>query len=504
MKLFISFYERPPYIFLFTIFSSLLLSYWLGIYHNVVNLDGICYLQSAQTLEHANLQTAMQVCPQAKWPFYSILIFLVTKFISLSTISAAFLVNTFFSAMTVCVFICLVKELQGNTRTLWFAVLTILLFHEFNNIRQYVVRDHGFFAFYLLSLLFYLRFVRFPYFYLAIAWSGSLVMATLFRIEGAVFLILMPFCIFFVRQIPLRKRFFSYLKLNLLLFLLSILLALLLFTNPEIIKASRLVEIHAQIFSAFNLMMNPFQAAKVTLSKHVFTSGFSQDATLVLSLVLISWYSVLLIKNLSWIYFLLIAYGLHQRFINSIAILGYIIINIMVSFVFLAEHFFLSKRYLVPLSLILLLWIPFVLNRLWEYKNQSEYKPYFSGSIIIILLCALGGIFEFGHSKFYLRQAGEWLANNVPKNAVIYSNQPQVRFYSKHFPDALDNSFIEQDQTNFVLNRQWRQYDYLALDLKKKNINKISTLLAEMDILPQLIFTNTRGDQVRIYKLPNN
>ena len=80
---------------------------------------------------------------------------------------------------------------------MWFALGVILLSHQFNSVRQYIVRDHGFWAFYLVSLYFLLKYVEDVSWKNALAWSASLLMATLFRIEGAIFLLTLPCCVLF-------------------------------------------------------------------------------------------------------------------------------------------------------------------------------------------------------------------------------------------------------------------------------------------------------------------
>ena len=60
-------------IYFFAIVSSIAISIWSGVSGSIVNTDGICYLQSAESLSQG-LNAAMHVCDQARWPFYSILI----------------------------------------------------------------------------------------------------------------------------------------------------------------------------------------------------------------------------------------------------------------------------------------------------------------------------------------------------------------------------------------------------------------------------------------------
>ena len=146
---------RSPFfsIFFSAAAISILLSIWAATTGSVVNTDAICYLQSADTMP-AGLHAAMTVCGQAQWPFYSALIFSVVHLASLSNVAAAYLLNGFFSLISVVTFVGIIHFLNPARRLLWLAAAVILLSHDFNAIRQYIIRDHGFWAFYLVSILF--------------------------------------------------------------------------------------------------------------------------------------------------------------------------------------------------------------------------------------------------------------------------------------------------------------------------------------------------------------
>ena len=76
---------------------------------------------------------------------------------------------------------------------MWLAAGVILLSHELNSVREYIIRDHGFWTFYLSSLFFLLRFFKKPIKSYALGFSLSLAIATLFRVEGSLFLLFLPF-----------------------------------------------------------------------------------------------------------------------------------------------------------------------------------------------------------------------------------------------------------------------------------------------------------------------
>ena len=82
------------------------------------------------------------------------------------------------------VFVALVEELEADRKTVWFGAFVILSLPYVNEKRAEVIRDIGYWAFVVTSLLLFLRFGARPSLGRALAWSLSALTATLFRIEG--------------------------------------------------------------------------------------------------------------------------------------------------------------------------------------------------------------------------------------------------------------------------------------------------------------------------------
>src|SRR5262245_59313795 len=135
MKNALPFYQRESFIYLFAVVTSFILSIIVARGQDIINPDAVCYLSSAQMIGNEVLQQAMHLCSQANWPFYSLLIYGFVKFTHVSYVMAGYTIDAVFSALSVFLFISIVKKLGGSRRILWLAALTILLSHEFNNVR---------------------------------------------------------------------------------------------------------------------------------------------------------------------------------------------------------------------------------------------------------------------------------------------------------------------------------------------------------------------------------
>ncbi len=481
---------------------SLILSYLAGVHETVINPDAICYLQSAESLPQG-LSFVTQLCGQAKWPFYSIFIFSLASATKFSYLTSAYILDALFTLISVVSFIAIIQSLKNNIRTLCFAAFVILFAHQFNTVREYIVRDHGFWAFYLLSIVCLMRYFRFPQWSYALAWSMSLVIATLFRIEGVVFLVLLPLVTFLETKKSFLSRIQSFLQLNTVFFLGLICVCVwMFFRGTE--HLGRLNEIQFQILHGFTVITEHFQIRANLLAQHILSQYSAHDASLIFIIVLISWFVIQIVENLSLIYAVLVIYAWWNKLLKTFdpmtrfILWGYIIVNIFITFVFLVEHMFLTKRYLLPLSLILMIWIPLALDDLYHQWQKRKWPLVFA--LFCIIISGYSSMMDRGYPKKYIHDAGNWLNLNLPEKAKLYSNDYQLMYYSQRFGNDIFKKAPEFLKENAISNGKWKQFDFLALRFDKKKITKDNMLINELG-QPIQVFANKRGDQVIIYKV---
>ncbi|MBX3709356.1 MAG: phospholipid carrier-dependent glycosyltransferase [Gammaproteobacteria bacterium] len=502
-------FEHNSFLYFFALITSVLLSLSVDYRESVVNPDGICYLLSAQLVGTSSIKEVMQFCPQSQWPLYSILIYLLVQISHLSYAASAYVLNSFFSLLSVIAFILIIKELGGSRRVLWLAALVILFDHQFNILRENIIRDHGFWAFYLSSILFFLYYFRKPTWTTGVAWYTSLIIATLFRIEGAIFLIVMPFLTLVNFSVSSKERIKSFLILTspMILLCMAFITWQLFHAQLGLEKLGRISEIINQLQNGFVILADRYHTSKTALVQHVLPPEGAADATVVLFLVWISWYALNVCITLSWGYAALVAYAWKNKVASlsarsTLVIGGYLSVNAIVTLVFLAEHLFISKRYLIALTLTLMLWVPFALNDLIQKWHSKYHRIFLSLIASIIFISALSGIIEFGHSKSYIRSAGNWAAKNIPVDATIYVNDLQLMYYTQHFGTHIFKILPDYLQANAITQGRWKQYDYLALRLKNKEEGAMAGILQELkELEPIQIFSNKRGNHISIYKI---
>lgn len=506
--------NRPAYAntMIAALLGSVLLSCWFAMNDTVINPDGMCYLLSAQLMGSGSLSDVMHLCPQSKWPLYSGLIYSLSQFSHLSLFASAHIWDGIFSLMSVGTFILLVKEMGGSKPVLWLAAGVILCNHQFNVLRDEIVRDHGFWAFYLGSIYCLMKYFQRPGITTALIWSASMVLAGLFRIEGMVFWLLIPFFLFFNFNLTLKERSKAFALLNTPLLLMIALVGLWQLSHPHPItdKLGRVNEMLNQLQHGWTLLADRYQTAKAGMADYVLPSEGRPDAGVLVLIMLCGWYIFNVVKTLSLSYAALAFYAMRSKAIKiaqpaALVWLGYFLINLAITLGFLAERFFTSKRYLIALTLLLMLWVPFALYDLWIKRANWRHRAFFIITVSLVAISALTSVVHFGRSKDYLYNAGDWVAANVPKQATFYTNDLQLMYYTQRAGTDLFTffpNFSSGKPVDLPTNQAWKQYAYLAIRVDHHRGKEVLALLQELrDLQPVKIFHNHRDDNVVIYQI---
>ncbi len=483
--------NRSYTVYLVAGLMSLCLSALIDFRVDVINPDAICYLMSAEAMKDG-LHAGMHLCGQATWPFYSLLIYLFSKLTTINVTVSAYVLNAGFTLLSVLSFIAIIQFLSQQSRLMWLGAAVILFAHEFNSVRDNIIRDHGFWAFYLLSILFLLKFFRYHQIRFALAWSISLIAATLFRVEGAVFLAILPFLALLEFKESFVARIKHFIQLNSLTILAAI--SVLIFVQDY----SRLHELQFQAQQGWAVMASHFTASSEIIAKSVLGVFGARDANVVFGLTLVSWFMLQVIGNVTVLYALLVVYAWWKRAaewtdFSRVILWAYVIINAVITFSFLLQNWFLAKRYLMALSLTLMLWIPYALIK--------QKKWVLNVLLTVIVLSSFINVLNISHSKAYIREAGNWLSENAPKTASIYSNDYQLMYYSKHFGDNIfpkSSSFIGLEN---LKKQDLTQYDYLAVRLNSKDKDAIDWVHSKIPLVPIKVFANAHGDHIVIYQV---
>lgn len=477
--------------------ASLILSLLAILTQDAVNSDGICYLRSAAAVLRLHTP-AMHLCGQGAWPFYQMLIAGVAVLTRLPLPAAAGLLNATFSLGTVLIFVGITFNLTRHTRIRWLSVAVILTAHHFNAFRPDVIRDHGYWFFYLLSVYWLLHFVDASdfkqRFVSAVFWGFSLFTATLFRLEGAVSLILLPWFVFILPHRTLPQKVGAFFCLNSVLLMLLPLTALWLASHP-LQSLGRFDYLVSQMTHGGQLLLDHWQVAVGMMKEQVLSVYSAPDAAYILALALTAYYILGLLDVLTPGGFVLVIYALWRRSAgiaqNKLFVLvACAFVNVILTSFFLAQNFFLARRYMMALSFILMLAVPFALDDLIRQWPKRRWPLVLA--VLVLAASAAGGLHRFGPSNSYVRASGEWLALHTAETDRIYSNDEVVLYYA----GRPDRELFRQDRTP---NDSLCAYDWLALRLKNhenRTVDSCAVFVRE--------FHNRHGGTVRVYRVVNH
>ncbi len=487
-------------VYFFAGLFSLLLSAIVAGRTDVINPDAICYLESAALMKQ-DFYAGVQLCGQAKWPFYSMCVAGFSTLFRMSEVASAYVIDALFSLITVMGFLKITALLSNKKRILMWAAVVILLHHDFNAVKTYIVRDHGFWAFYVSSIVCLLYYAKTRQIGYALAWNVCLLLATLFRIEGGVYLLLVPLCVWCQTNDSFSQRAKSFFSLYVVTGIVAVTFFTWKLMHPSHISvlSGRLPELVDQLSQGLLLAK---QKMHVTVSQLETVLGVygAYNATLLLFVSVTLCYFSNIVSSLSLIYVVLLVYAWYRQSLTAsakyrVVLWSYLIVGMAVTIVFFGENLFLTNRYLMAISLVAMCWIPFALESLMERRS----KRLFVMALFLIGLTSIGGIVDCGYSKKYIDSAGAWVADHVPASSALYIKDIEVMYYSHRFGSGIFKAVEETPSALSVTKDQWKQYQYIVLHIDKKSRIENESVLQAIGLQPIQVFQNKRGDEVLIY-----
>lgn len=447
-------------------------------FHDVVNSDGILYLNVAREFSQAHFAEGLAMYG---WAFYPALIAGVNYLTTLTLEHSAILLDAFFMAFMASGFVALVRVMGGNKTVQWVAALVFIVHPGINGYREYIIRDFGAWATLIWSLVILCQYSIKPTWMGVIGWTLTTTLCVLFRPEAVVWLLLAPSALLFtMKSMPMKMRCKAILKLK-TLFIVAIisgvLAVILMSITVPFTKLHYMLATYTQtLASGLHVYAGKAQAFSELMSIY-----FKFDhAVVVLAAALIFYGVFLILKLLSPLYVVLLGYGIYKRPIlqkpEALILLWMLVIYAVIYFVFLLNHYFISSRYLIPWVTVAMVWVPFVLVKLWS-RAPGALKVTL-GLILVYML--LDGVISLGYSKMYLKDAGLWIQNNTPANARLYTNSNHVAYYA------------DRPQVESI-----NEADVIAMRYGKKRPHALNELIA-FSSSPHTDFHNKRHDGVTV------
>jgi len=494
----------------FAVLISLVFSIWCIVVDDVINSDGILYLETARYFLEGNWAAAYQ---HYNWPFYSALIALVSAITPLSLEHSAFTINVFFQCLIVYMFLAILKELGASKQVLIAGAVLLLANVNLNEYRDYIIRDFGYWGMYLTAIWLMIRFKTSGHLRYALGWNLAIILASLFRVEGLVFLLFAPLILLFVDTHG-QGRFSATVKcysLTIVVMVTSLLWVML--SQSGFTEFGRLIEPVQKIQFFIDTILTTIpakadQLSDVILNRYSESYGIYGVWALLLTILVMK-----ILDMTGWLALLLLfatAFGrkIRQQVQQYQIIMGFIVINFAVISLFLISNFYLVGRFVIALALLLLMFAAFALSYFYRWTGWQTHRRLMKpallrGALVLVVFAMLvDGLVSFGSSKHYIRDAAQWLEDNTAAEASLYSNNMPLYFYSGRWADKKALAHARNTIEKGTLNRNIiRQYDYMAIRVSRKQ----QALRQQLQKLYSSHFIyeakNERGDAVMIFQI---
>jgi hypothetical protein len=502
---------------IFTALASLLLSLQAVYFDDIINRDGIMYLQMSEAYLSGGIVAAKAIYD---WPVFSILIAWLHQLTSLPIESCGFILNSFLFVVLTDALVLISRLLVTSQRQLSIAAILILCFIPINEYRDFILRDPGYWAFSSLALYQFMLFAISPSFKTATLWQVFIMVAILFRIEGVVILSALPLCLLFIN--PIFSGFQQFLQ-ALYLAIAACVFGLLSFAfqanhsdafgKLESLSSYLTLDKHLQLLDKYSLII-----------EQQILNQFSDDYA---SLILISGLSIMLLykllKMFSLSYIIIYFVTSSNGFTNTRTrlqklLLYFLLLNILILTAFLFKEYFISSRYTV-LALIglLLLVMPRLchgIEQLWLDKRNLLLS--------LVGFCLFYNIADattLSSSKTYIKETALWAAHHLPTDSLVITDDEFLLYYFErekttstlcvrkifHQTEFLDeyNSkmpYLDGPCTNPGADG-YKYYDYMIV-VEKERHPELIAFLKTLELKQIYYQENTRlNDGASVYKV---
>lgn len=414
--------------------ASLLSSAWGAYAHHIPNPDGTLYLRAAELFSSGHWKEALSVY---KWPFYSLLIASITITTGLSTFLSAQIANAALDCATVLIFIRLVfllgTEQSGAQLAIWAATI-VLLHPRLSMLRPTIIRDHGFYTFLLLTILVLVKDLRHPLIRLKVIAFFTIALSAAFRLEALFLYLLVPGYYAFERASSRAARAGV---------VVTVLLLSALLIPGYIAWASGSIDFGSQASSiSFSRILTTVDYfLKMRIGK--FVSDFASimppsrnagQLAYVGAVVAISVDTLLRALTFQMAFFAALAFApraIMPQQANRI-VLWFSGWQLPPLIVFATFSLYLDWRYAMPFAIFLTIPVVFLLNELTEQAIAGAKWSLSLGALALtVLIISWLVALPRDQNLDHLKEAGQWIKNNLPPDAKILTNDARIAYFSE-------------------------------------------------------------------------
>lgn len=494
-----SFAARLPIVPLSALLSCLF-SLVVILQNPLLNDDAYGYLRAAEVF---NADGARAVLESFGWYHYSILIALLDRILPGDLVVAAHVFNTALYALLTYAFLLLARELRATPRAQFFAALCILVLPLTNEMRYFLIRDTGFWAFTVLSLVYLIRFARSGEPRRAAQWSFALAVATAFRLEALLLMALIPWMLLLPdasMSLQLRAR-----RCGLLVGILAALVAAILLVT--LLAGISLPELIAYAYRWYLPLLAELPALLNTMAADVGAALFTpdnfpgSDNTAIGVVIALFAYALALLANLVNALSLPLALILVTAWLtigkpalhppSGRMLQGYIAVAAFALLLFVVIMQFLTQRYATLLTLLVLALLPPALDDL--YARVRNPRRFHGWLCFFVFYYVVDSLISFGHAQTHVEDAIAWARAELPADQSLKTNNFAIAYRSGHVTD-----YHRTQRDAEAVAATATSGDVLVLEVDRGSA--VDFMAALPDLVEIERFANARGDEVRIYR----
>lgn len=468
--------------FILIAFSAILAARIQYIQHGWINPDTVLYFESARLIALGDFKEAVKVF---NWPLYSLCMAGVHKLTTLSIHHSAQVLSIVFFAITTTSFVKIIELGGGNKKTMLAGALILFSsLYIVGDVLEMLMRDQGFWACFLTSLVFFIRFKINNQYRDAFLWQIFAILATLFRIEAIMYLLFLPFLLLIETTHSWQQRISHFIKCNFLNIIagFSIILALILSKQLSMKNFGRLQEVFSS--GLFNELTHNLLTKGQIMSEQVLGKYLEEFAVIGLLLTFIYVIIVKAIATTGIFNCMLAAYSITQKrlikppvakVLKATAIIAIITMGLIITKVFV-----LSGRYVVALAFVLMIPAAFQFGKLLtQYSQNKIQNKQLVAAIYLTLIFMLGSVIKNVWPKAegynYLQKSAAWVNANNPQYGSVFFDDLRVQYYAKKPFKSLGGDgwalLVEKIRSNEI-----NDYEMLVISTSNKNPERRLTI----------------------------
>ncbi|MEZ5618948.1 MAG: glycosyltransferase family 39 protein [Rhodocyclaceae bacterium] len=465
--------------------GSLLLSF-VAVQGHLVNRDGIHYLETARAFLEGGLSGEVNVGELAFLAFLPTLIAALAFVTRVSLENTALILNALFMAGTCALLVGITRRRLPEAA--WLACLVVLAMPAYNQYRNEILREYGFWFFSLLAFFLAMRWNDTQRWREAVFCQVALAVATLFRQEAIAFYpALMLWQAFGVPAGQRRRRVIEIGFLP----LAGVFLAAALFGSGLLAVPHRVI----YFFDAANPLhaLQVINEAADRMSEAVFKYKYSrEEAGYILFFGLLSVIPMKFLK-MTGVFLVPLAYRFAVPPIRTWlapwqplpwAFLAYV----LVLAAFVTHQFFLVGRYV---SLLNLLAVPIVASGL--SLLMQRFPRWKALMLTLALLTMAANVVSLSPAKTHIVEAGRWLGAHATDPARVGVDNARIAYYAGW---RTTNAII-LDRTALATALAEKHANMVAVETTRKD-RELEKWLAENRLHVVQRFANKAGDAVVI------